>query len=230
MLRSTLVGFGSGICCGIVICAVAKRMRSHWASLSRASDDIPEWLQPLFASGTRVWLREWEDDDWRRRNGWVGSDLCHNRSGQAVRVLDYFFDAQSESLTGIVSFGPDAESHRGLCHGGAMTSAMDDALGHITFFAGDGPWQGATVQVNTKLQKPVQIGQLLKLEAKIVKREGRKVHVAAQLVDSDGSVYASMEGLSIAGVKLGEHDDAVSRRRWIPSDDGIRDSGWTDSE
>jgi acyl-coenzyme A thioesterase PaaI-like protein len=107
-----------------------------------------------------------------------------------------------------------------------MTSAMDDALGHIAFFAGEGPWQGATVQVNTKLQKPVRVGQFLKLEATIVKREGRKVHVAATLVDADGAVYASMEGLSIAGVKMGDHNDAVAMRRWESSEDGMRDSGW----
>ena len=33
--------------------------------------------------------------------------------------------------SGVVHFTPGAESHRGLCHGGAMTSVLDDVLGEI---------------------------------------------------------------------------------------------------
>lgn len=100
-------------------------------------ENVPEWLRSLFKDKKRrVWLREWEDVLWRQEHGWKGNDLCHNMASKAVRILAYFYDNSTSSLIGVVHFGPDAESHRGLCHGGAMTSAMDDALGHIAFFAG----------------------------------------------------------------------------------------------
>ena len=85
------------------------------------SPDAPLWLQPLFSDPSlrRVFMREWEDAEWRKKSGWQGTDLIHNPEGSGVQVLAYFWNAESLTLTGIVRFGPGAESHRGLCHGGA---------------------------------------------------------------------------------------------------------------
>lgn len=114
--------------------------------------DAPAWLQPLFADASqrRLLFREWEDLDWRVAAGWRGRDLIHDPTGRAVRVMAYFWNAEEQALTGIVHFGPDAESHRGLCHGGAMTSLMDDLCGHIAFLPNKpgaaAPWCGCTAQ------------------------------------------------------------------------------------
>jgi hypothetical protein len=45
-------------------------------------------------------------------------------------VLNYYFDEANTQMTGVVWFGPDAKSHCGLCHGGAMSSLMNDLCGH----------------------------------------------------------------------------------------------------
>ena len=173
-------------------------------------EDAPAWLRSLFSDVTqkRVYLREWEDAEWRLKAGWHGSDLIHDPQGRGVRVHCYFWNAETLTLTGIVSFGPGAESHRGLCHGGAMTSLMDDLCGHICFFAGPAPWCGATVQVNCKLMKPVHVGDVHKIVGKIYKQETKekngkkstKVFISAELVGEDGALYASLEGLSITPV------------------------------
>ena len=127
-----------------------------WALGRRASVDpfvrkveIPAWCKWLETSPVhrQLLLREWSDAKWRRANGWKGTDLIHNSAGNAVRILSYHWCDHDESLTGIVHFGPGAESHAGLCHGGSMTSVMDDVLGHTAFAASEGPWCGATVQV-----------------------------------------------------------------------------------
>ncbi|CAJ1353532.1 unnamed protein product, partial [Effrenium voratum] len=118
-------------------------------------------------------------------------------------------------LQGPVCFGPGAESHRGLCHGGAMTSAFDDLLGHLAFLAaGEGPWSGATVQINCKLCKPVRVGQTLLLEGHVAKQERKKVFVEARLVGETGEVYGRMDGLSIVGAKMQEEDSELDRRQW----------------
>lgn len=56
---------------------------------------------------------------------------------------------------------------------------------------------GFTVQVNTALKKAVPVGSLLKLEARVLRKEGtRKVWVAAKLEDHESKVvYAEGEGL-----------------------------------
>ena len=147
-----------------------------------------------------------------------------------MQVLAYFWDAEGLTLTGIVRFGPDAESHRGLCHGGAMTSLMDDLAGHITFFAGPAPWCGATVQVNCKLTKPVRVGAVMKLVGRITKQEEKgaraKVFITAELQSEEGAVHCSLDGLSITPVPMSEVDDAVARRTWLEHDKVLLDSGW----
>jgi len=195
----------------------------------------------------RVRLREWEDLAWRSRSGWVGRDFCHNPRSEAVRVLSYYCggggtgdgasssSSSSSSMTGVVYFGPDAESHRGLCHGGSMTALMDDFCGHAAFVAGARPWGGATVQVNVRLTRPVRVGSVLRIHGGVVRREGRKVHVEAVLDDGGDPavVHAVLEGLSIDGAKMPGEEDAVASRTWevgVCSQSGRaqrRDSGWS---
>jgi acyl-coenzyme A thioesterase PaaI-like protein len=195
--------------------------------------DAPEWLHCLFeAPYIRVLYQEWEEEGWRRDNGWKGNDLIHSGRSGAVFIPAYFWNKAAQELTGIVTFGPNCESHRGLCHGGAMTSVMDDLLGHIAFIGGSAPWLGATVQVNTKLSKPVHVGQTLSVVGKITALERKKVFVTAKLIDEKGAVYAEMDGISIKGVNINawQTDDDVSKRGWDLDETKreLRTSGWCD--
>eukprot|EP00947_MAST-08B_sp_MAST-8B-sp1_P004346 g4346.t1 len=227
-LTAFLAGVGSAVAVHLVM---SNRRR-------RASPEIPAWLADLEkAPGLqRVRLREWEDDKWRRSKRWLGHDLIHNPHGHGVRVLAYYWNPEElGTLTGIVHFGRDAESHAGLCHGGAMTSLMDDVLGHAAFLVeGATPWGGATVQVNCSLKRPVKVGQVLKIEARVVAREGRggrKVKIAATLSgeaagEAESEVYAELEGLSVVGVSLPNEGRGAPGRKWHRSEREIRDSGW----
>ena len=199
--------------------------------------DAPSWLQPLFVDRNqrRLLFREWEDIEWRVTSGWRGRDLIHDPTGRAVRVMAYFWNAAEQALTGIVHFGPDAESHRGLCHGGAMTSLMDDLCGHIAFLPNKpgaaAPWCGCTAQVDVALKKPVRVGDVLKLTGSITSREMNKrglekVHIYAALTGEDGSVYCELKGLSITPVPMHTIDDNVSKRKWIDGERVLRDTGW----
>ena len=88
-------------------------------------------------------------------------------------------------LRGIVHYTKAAESHKGYCHGGSMTSVMDDVIGWTGFCASGQclPWSGFTVQVNTKLQKPIEVGSVLMVQCWIEAVERRKVFVKAELID-----------------------------------------------
>jgi hypothetical protein len=85
---------------------------------------------------------------------------------------------------------------------------MDDAIGWCGFCSSKrslidaarfliSPWNGYTVQVNTALSKSVTVGSLLKLEAKVLKKEGQRKHwIEAKLIDPfTGEVYSRGEGL-----------------------------------
>ena len=182
-----------------------------------SKSDAPGWLQELFdpkSGNKRLHYREWEDQQFRQKKGWHGQDLIHNQNSKAVCIKAYFWNEQEQTLTGIVEFGENAESHRGLAHGGAMTSAMDDVCGHACFMIGDGPWVGATVQVNCALKKPVKIGHTLKVTGKVESRTGRKVFIKGKLMNEHGEVYVEMDGISIAGVNLSQENDEIANRKW----------------
>lgn len=121
-------------------------------------------------------------------------------------------------LTGIVHFTSRAESHKGYCHGGSMCSIMDDIIGWTGFCASGRclPWSGYTVQVNTKLMKPVPVGRVLLVECRIVRVEGRKVFVGAKLVDPTGDVSVMEEGDRVSGaVVYAEADGLVILNRGV---------------
>lgn len=242
------LAFGAGTIVGIVAtaatCSGAIRRRQHQdqdadATTMDINQNLPQFALKLDENPNlhRIRLREWEDCEWRSQNGWKGRDLCHNPHGKAVRVLNYYYDSSNtKEMIGVVWFGPHAESHRGLCHGGAMSSLMDDFCGHMAFIDSEKPWSGATVQVNVALKKPVPVGSILRIIGKVTSKKGRKVHVEATLDDGDSddgkTVYATLEGLSIDGVKMSAQDDDVAERIW--EDDKCkttgrlqrRDSGW----
>ncbi|CAE7498918.1 unnamed protein product [Symbiodinium necroappetens] len=205
-----LVAAGAGAVLLGILAVRIKRARA------RKAYELPAWLRWLEESSShlRMRMREWEDGPWRRSRGWHGSDLIHSPDS-AVYIPCYFYSPEEKILQGPVEFRSGAESHRGICHGGAMTSAMDDVLGHLAFLAaGTGPWSGATVQVNCKLSKPVRVGQTLLLEGRVAKQEKRKVFVEARMLDEAGDVYATMDGLSIVGAKIQAEETDLDKRRW----------------
>jgi acyl-coenzyme A thioesterase PaaI-like protein len=137
-----------------------------------------------------------------------------------VRVLDYYVKYGSgeglsttttttqkgglgTTLTGVVHFTRRAESHAGYCHGGSMCSVMDDIIGWCAFFITGKcqPWSGYTVQVNTRLQKPIPVQSYLLVQATISNMERRKVSIQAKLIDpldeTMDAVHATAEGLVI---------------------------------
>ena len=79
-----------------------------------------------------------------------------------------------------------------------MCSLMDDVVGWTGFCATGAcePWSGFTVQINTSLKKPVEVGSWLRLEGEIVKIEGRKVSVRARLL-LGADVHCEAEGLVV---------------------------------
>ena len=140
---------------------------------------------------------EWSDSLWRMKNGWQGSDFIHDRKSRGPRIIRYFFDKKSEILIGVVKFGVKSESHAGLCHGGSMTAVLDDVLGHTAFVVNRKPWSGATVAVNCVLKKPVLIGSVMKVWGKVRERKGRKLLIDGALEAEDGTIHATLDGVTI---------------------------------
>jgi len=178
--------------------------------------DLPSWVEDQRDDwGIPMNVAEWDDvDSYRAKHGWKGRDLIHDRHAP-VRVLEYFVQfgngiegtplssgGVDTTLTGIAHFTHRAESHKGFCHGGSMTSLLDDVIGWVAFVTTGRvvPWSGFTVQVNTSLKKPVPVGSFLLIKATITQVERRKVSVRAELIDpscDENNIHAVGEGLVV---------------------------------
>jgi acyl-coenzyme A thioesterase PaaI-like protein len=192
-----------------------------------------KWFEDVkLSSGAELLkVQEWQDEKWRDSDvsGFKGRDFCHS-STAAVRIIDYCMlppskkrplesTATTESalreqelehleyprLVGPAHFTPNCESHRGLCHGGSFCALMDDAIGWMGFCVSGTcqPWSGFTVQVNTSLKKAVPVHAVLKLEAWVHRKEGRrKFWIHARLVDpTTDCVHCTGEGLFLLSVE-----------------------------
>jgi len=202
-----------------------KRLRSNCETKrelpSWAKGQIPRW-------GERVYVPEWDDDDnindkeiagdcvgsiedemndcYRSKNGWKGTDLCHSRNSP-VRISHYGVQFKEGGvgtvLTGLCHYTSTAESHAGYCHGGSMTSVMDDIIGWTGFLVTGEclPWSGFTAQVNVSLMRPIAVGSYLKVVGKIVKWEGRKVWIHSELLSGENNereeIHCTAEGLVV---------------------------------
>ncbi len=143
-----------------------------------------------------------------------GTDLCHSRHSP-VRISHYAVmygpsggvpsGGVGTVLTGLCHFTERAESHRGYCHGGSMTSVMDDVVGWTAFHVTGKcrPWSGYTAQVNVSLKRPVAVGSYMRVCGTIMKWEGRKVWIHSKLLswedenESEEIVHCTAEGLVI---------------------------------
>jgi acyl-coenzyme A thioesterase PaaI-like protein len=124
-------------------------------------------------------------------------------SKPAIKYKNFVRGGIDTTLTGIVHFTKRAESHQGYCHGGSMCSIMDDVIGWVGFLVTGEchPWSGFTVQVNSKLQRPVHVDSILLVQAKITNIERRKVSIEAVIKDpkdeNDNCVHATASGLVV---------------------------------
>lgn len=121
----------------------------------------------------------------------------------SIRYKNFTKGGVGTTLTGIVHFTKRAESHKGYCHGGSMCSIMDDVIGWVGFLVTGEclPWSGFTVQINSKLQRPVHVDSILLVQAEITKVERRKVSIEAVIKDpkdpNDDCIHATAEGLVV---------------------------------
>lgn len=196
---------------------------------STAASQIPDWVNTqLVTWGEALVVPEWQEhtlnDDihYRTKHGWQGRDLIHDQDAP-VRIWSYHVvygpgvtqstnvadrngstprGGVGTTLRGVVHFTKRAESHQGYCHGGSMTSVLDDVIGWVAFLVTGEcrPWTGFTVQVNCSLQRPIPVDSLLMVQAKITHIERRKVSVEASIVDpsskdgGDGDASSDSDG------------------------------------
>lgn len=104
--------------------------------------------------------------------------------------LRYFLRPEGD-LAAVASFGRLSEGAPGHAHGGAILTALDEALGAAAWVAGH---PVLTSRLAADFKKSVPLGAQLLVETKTKRARHRVVEVSGRLVGADGTVYACAEG------------------------------------
>jgi acyl-coenzyme A thioesterase PaaI-like protein len=103
-------------------------------------------------------------------------------------------DMEARRVTGEVTFGAAFEGAPGIVHGGFVAALLDEALGMATIFSGS---TGMTVELVTRYRRHTPVATPLRLEARLVSTEGRRIRTAGELLCGD-DVIVEASGLFIA--------------------------------
>ena len=102
----------------------------------------------------------------------------------------------SEFVLDLAKQGPP-----GYAHGGASAAILDEAMGLVVWAAGH---KVAAVNLEINYHKPVPLEQPLRLEARIIEQDERKIFSTGEIILSDGTVAVSGRGIYVVAPKLFE--------------------------
>lgn len=104
------------------------------------------------------------------------------------------FEFDRERITGRVTFGAAYEGPPGCVHGGYVAGTFDELLGAAQSLSGT---QGMTARLEVNYRSPTPLHTELRLEARMERRDGRKLYCKGWMWDGD-RVCAEAEGLFLS--------------------------------
>jgi len=138
-------------------------------------------------TGTEIDFPIFLDYDVRHAMGQRGRPF----GSQIKREL--YWHTVEQKLVGALWFSYSCEGPPGSVHGGAIATALDSCIGYCVL---RGVGLGfVTLNLNVNYRKFIKLGSVVRVECKIVKREGRKVYLYGKLTDGDDNIYAEAEAL-----------------------------------
>ena len=107
------------------------------------------------------------------------------------RIVLRYFRRHDESLVATAKFGTLSEGAPGLVHGGAILTALDEALGAAAWLMGR---PVMTARLTTEFRKGVPLGATMLVETRFIRERHRLVLLEGTMSGADGHMYAYAEG------------------------------------
>lgn len=143
---------------------------------------------------TQKTVTPWPEPDWTpvrpfpfaaARNAFGGL------TSQKGLIAISYYRRPAGDLVATVEFGPMSEGAPGLVHGGAILTALDEALGAAAWVAG---LPSLTVRLETEFRKSVPLDARLLVLTRVTLMRSRLAQVEGELAAADGAVYAQAVG------------------------------------
>ncbi|MBW2383525.1 MAG: PaaI family thioesterase [Deltaproteobacteria bacterium] len=123
-------------------------------------------------------------------------------------------DHETKVVHGEVTFGRAYEGAPGCAHGGYVAAVFDEALGLACVFSGS---PGMTGEITIRYRKPTPIRVPLRIEARMDRREGRKIynsgtlHAGDMLVAESRGLFISVEHEKFAELRAAQDEREKDR-------------------
>ncbi|MCM2303628.1 MAG: PaaI family thioesterase [Elusimicrobia bacterium] len=112
-------------------------------------------------------------------------------TGTEGRIVLKYYRREDGSLVATARFGHLSEGAPGLVHGGALLTALDEALGAAAWLAGR---PVMTARLTTEFRKGVPVGATMLVETRLIRERHRLVLLEGTLSGPDHVVYAYADG------------------------------------
>lgn len=168
-----------------------------------------DWVQALYAQpGMELLVTFGAMSSGGARVGGVDPDHLFHAMLRQRLIADIAFmyrpgsDAGPPVFHTLVAMGPDVAGHPRITHGGFTAAVIDETTGGLVFELkkadqlGAGPAYTAHLEVDFKA--PLPVGIVVCCTAALVSVEGRKIWVAAEMMDRPGGkVFATGKALYV---------------------------------
>ena len=150
---------------------------AHAARLARAA------AAELVAAGPRV----------RDHGDYVSHSPVVGRANPIAPPLDVWL-GDDDTVVGVGTLGDAYEGPPGHVHGGFVAAMLDELLGFVQSLAGN---PGMTARLSIAFRSPTPLHRPLRLEARLLKVDGRKILTKATIHDGD-RLCAEADGLFVS--------------------------------
>ena len=109
------------------------------------------------------------------------------------------------ALIALIHLGPGLAGHPGVCHGGVLSTVLDEVMGTLVFhYAGKNSPGHVTASLTVDYVKPVAVPGVIMVRAEQESSEGRKTRVSAEVTgiphgseDQDGTECVCARGKAL---------------------------------
>jgi thioesterase superfamily protein 4 len=109
---------------------------------------------------------------------------------------------QYPEVLGLIKLGGGVNGHFDTCHGGFVSTLLDETTGNAAELAKPADKSTMTAYLNIQYKKPVMTPSMILARAVLVRKEGRKIYVKGSIEDGNGGVMATAEALYIVVDKI----------------------------
>src|ERR1700756_2486361 len=139
-------------------------------------------------------MARWPESDWKPVQPFpfaAARGAFAGMTSSEGRIVLHYFQRPDGALVATAEFGALSEGAPGLVHGGAILTALDEALGAAAWLAGR---RCMTARLTTEFRKGTPLGAEMLVVSRVVDRRRRLIDLTGELTGPDGTVYAAAHG------------------------------------